>query len=203
MTSCNICKRVPMPYMTIEDTIGNTPLVQLVRLPGADARARNNIILGKMEGNNPAGSVKDRAAMSMLQARRGARPDQAGRHPDRGDQRQHRHRAGDGGRDPRLQDGAADARQPVDRAAPEHGRLRRPDHPDARKRAAWNMRATWPSRCSATARASSSTSSPTPTIRAPTTKAPARKSGATPKGASPISSAPWAPPAPSWACRNT
>lgn len=55
-----------MPYMTIEDTIGNTPLVRLARIPGADAEARNNIILGKMEGNNPAGSVKDRAAMSML-----------------------------------------------------------------------------------------------------------------------------------------
>ncbi|MGJ9419390.1 cysteine synthase CysM [Massilia sp. CMS3.1] len=55
-----------MAYNTIEDTIGNTPLVQLVRLPGADAAARNNIILGKLEGNNPAGSVKDRAAMSML-----------------------------------------------------------------------------------------------------------------------------------------
>ncbi|MES2019121.1 MAG: cysteine synthase CysM [Pseudomonadota bacterium] len=55
-----------MPYMTIEDTIGNTPLVRLQRLPGADAVARNNIILGKMEGDNPAGSVKDRAAMSML-----------------------------------------------------------------------------------------------------------------------------------------
>jgi cysteine synthase B len=55
-----------MPYKTIEDTIGNTPLVQLMRLPGAEAAARNNIILGKMEGDNPAGSVKDRAAMSML-----------------------------------------------------------------------------------------------------------------------------------------
>jgi cysteine synthase B len=55
-----------MPYKTIQDTIGNTPLVQLVRLPGADAAARNNVILGKMEGDNPAGSVKDRAAMSML-----------------------------------------------------------------------------------------------------------------------------------------
>ncbi|MCY0914810.1 cysteine synthase CysM [Massilia antarctica] len=55
-----------MPYMTIEDTIGNTPLVRLVRLPGPDVAARNNIILGKMEGDNPAGSVKDRAAMSML-----------------------------------------------------------------------------------------------------------------------------------------
>jgi len=55
-----------MAYKTLQDTIGNTPLVQLVRLPGADAAARNNIILGKLEGNNPAGSVKDRAAMSML-----------------------------------------------------------------------------------------------------------------------------------------
>ncbi|MDP3672069.1 MAG: cysteine synthase CysM [Telluria sp.] len=55
-----------MPYMTLEETIGNTPLVQLTRLPGPDAAARNNIILAKMEGDNPAGSVKDRAAMSML-----------------------------------------------------------------------------------------------------------------------------------------
>jgi S-sulfo-L-cysteine synthase (O-acetyl-L-serine-dependent) len=55
-----------MAYKTLEDTIGNTPLVQLTRLPGAEAAARNNIILGKLEGNNPAGSVKDRAAMSML-----------------------------------------------------------------------------------------------------------------------------------------
>ena len=55
-----------MAYLTLEDTIGNTPLVQLQRLPGDDAVRRNNIILGKMEGNNPAGSVKDRAALSMI-----------------------------------------------------------------------------------------------------------------------------------------
>lgn len=55
-----------MAYKTIEDTIGNTPLVRLMRIPGADAEARNNIILAKMEGDNPAGSVKDRAAISML-----------------------------------------------------------------------------------------------------------------------------------------
>ncbi|KQV45451.1 MULTISPECIES: cysteine synthase CysM [unclassified Duganella] len=55
-----------MGYKTIADTIGNTPLVQLVRIPGAEAAARGNIILGKLEGDNPAGSVKDRAAMSML-----------------------------------------------------------------------------------------------------------------------------------------
>ncbi len=53
-------------YTTIEDTIGNTPLVRLQRIPGADCDARGNVILGKLEGNNPAGSVKDRAARSMI-----------------------------------------------------------------------------------------------------------------------------------------
>jgi len=55
-----------MSYQSIEDTIGNTPLVQLKRIPGEDAAKRNNIILGKMEGNNPAGSVKDRPALAMI-----------------------------------------------------------------------------------------------------------------------------------------
>lgn len=55
-----------MPYLTIEDTVGNTPLVRLQRLPGPDIAERNNIILGKLEGNNPAGSVKDRPALSMI-----------------------------------------------------------------------------------------------------------------------------------------
>jgi len=55
-----------MPFSTIEDLVGNTPLVQLKRIPGEDAARRNNIILGKMEGNNPAGSVKDRPALSMI-----------------------------------------------------------------------------------------------------------------------------------------
>ncbi|MFC7286503.1 cysteine synthase CysM [Herminiimonas glaciei] len=55
-----------MQYLTIEDTIGNTPLVQLKRLGGEDAARRNNVILGKLEGNNPAGSVKDRPALSMI-----------------------------------------------------------------------------------------------------------------------------------------
>ncbi|MFZ6848170.1 cysteine synthase CysM [Undibacterium sp. RuRC25W] len=55
-----------MAYLTIEDTIGNTPLVQLKRIPGAENVLRNNIILGKLEGNNPAGSVKDRPALSMI-----------------------------------------------------------------------------------------------------------------------------------------
>ncbi|MBY0572014.1 MAG: cysteine synthase CysM [Burkholderiaceae bacterium] len=55
-----------MSYLTIEDTIGNTPLVRLQRIPGEENRRRNNIILGKLEGNNPAGSVKDRPALMMI-----------------------------------------------------------------------------------------------------------------------------------------
>ena len=55
-----------MSYLTIEDTVGNTPLVQLQRVPGEIAKQRNNIILAKLEGNNPAGSVKDRPALSMI-----------------------------------------------------------------------------------------------------------------------------------------
>lgn len=53
-------------YPTLEDVIGNTPLVRLVRLPGTDNDRRGNVILGKLEGNNPAGSVKDRPAISMI-----------------------------------------------------------------------------------------------------------------------------------------
>ena len=49
-------------YKTIEHFVGNTPLVRLKRLPGAT----NNVILAKLEGNNPAGSVKDRPALSMI-----------------------------------------------------------------------------------------------------------------------------------------
>jgi cysteine synthase B len=56
----------PPAYKTLEDTIGHTPLVRLQRLPGAENQARGNVILGKLEGNNPAGSVKDRPAISMI-----------------------------------------------------------------------------------------------------------------------------------------
>jgi cysteine synthase B len=51
---------------TLEDFIGDTPLVRLQRLPGADAKKNGNVILAKLEGNNPAGSVKDRPAISMI-----------------------------------------------------------------------------------------------------------------------------------------
>lgn len=53
-------------YLTIEDTIGNTPLVQLKHIGALENQARGNVILGKLEGNNPAGSVKDRAALAMI-----------------------------------------------------------------------------------------------------------------------------------------
>ena len=53
-------------YKTLEDAIGGTPLVALQRLPGAAGQARGNVVLGKLEGNNPAGSVKDRPAISMI-----------------------------------------------------------------------------------------------------------------------------------------
>jgi cysteine synthase B len=60
-------KEVATPaYMTLEDAIGGTPLVRLQRLPGAAGTLRGNVILGKLEGNNPAGSVKDRPAISMI-----------------------------------------------------------------------------------------------------------------------------------------
>ena len=52
--------------MTISQTVGNTPLVRLQRIPRSDIIARGNIVLGKLEGNNPAGSVKDRPALSMI-----------------------------------------------------------------------------------------------------------------------------------------
>jgi len=54
-------------YPTIEDAIGKTPIVALQRIGVADNAQRGNVILGKLEGNNPAGSVKDRPALSMIQ----------------------------------------------------------------------------------------------------------------------------------------
>ncbi|WP_310625820.1 cysteine synthase CysM [Limnohabitans sp.] len=56
-----------MIYPTIEDAIGKTPLVALQRIGAEDNAQRGNVILGKLEGNNPAGSVKDRPALSMIQ----------------------------------------------------------------------------------------------------------------------------------------
>jgi cysteine synthase B len=54
-------------YPTLEDAVGKTPLVALQRIGAPDNTNRNNVLLGKLEGNNPAGSVKDRPALSMIQ----------------------------------------------------------------------------------------------------------------------------------------
>ena len=61
----------PMKFPTIEDAIGNTPLVALQRLGATDATAHGNVILGKLEGNNPAGSVKD---LSLIHISEPTRP---------------------------------------------------------------------------------------------------------------------------------
>ena len=55
-----------MKYPSIEDSIGKTPLVRLQRIGAEECTQRGNVILGKLEGNNPAGSVKDRPALSMI-----------------------------------------------------------------------------------------------------------------------------------------
>lgn len=55
-----------MSYPTIEEAIGHTPLVRLQRLGAEESAARGTVVLAKLEGNNPAGSVKDRPAVSMI-----------------------------------------------------------------------------------------------------------------------------------------
>ena len=55
-------ERSTTSWPTLEDFVGNTPLVRLQRIPGETS----NVILAKLEGNNPAGSVKDRPALSMI-----------------------------------------------------------------------------------------------------------------------------------------
>ena len=55
-----------MNWKTLEDFVGNTPLVHLKRIPCDEIARHNNVILAKLEGNNPAGSVKDRPALSMI-----------------------------------------------------------------------------------------------------------------------------------------
>ena len=53
-------------YPSIESTVGQTPLVALQRIGAEANRARGNVLLAKLEGNNPAGSVKDRPALAMI-----------------------------------------------------------------------------------------------------------------------------------------
>ena len=55
-----------MDHKTLEASVGNTPLVRLKRIPGVATTANGTVMLAKLEGNNPAGSVKDRPALSMI-----------------------------------------------------------------------------------------------------------------------------------------
>jgi cysteine synthase B len=66
MEDLTMTDTAPPAYLTLEDAIGRTPLVRLQRLPGAVGAERGNVILAKLEGHNPAGSVKDRPAISMI-----------------------------------------------------------------------------------------------------------------------------------------
>jgi len=124
--SAKVPRTARIKYKTVEDVIGNTPLVRLVRLPGLDNEQRGNVILGKLEGNNPAGSVKDRPAISMIR-----------RAEERGEIRPgdtlieatsgiYRHRPGDGRGDPRLPHAADHARGPERRARADDARLSAP-----------------------------------------------------------------------------
>ncbi len=143
---------------------------------------RRNVILGKLEGNNPAGSVKDRPALSMIveaEKRGDIKP---------GDTLIE---ATSGNTGIALAMVAAMKgyrmilvmpEQPVARAPADDARVRRRARADAQGRRHGDARATSPSRCAPRARASSSTSSPIPTIRSRTTAAPVRRSGATPTG---------------------
>ncbi len=65
-TASNYGTVASMNYPTLEDAIGKTPLVRLQRIGAKENAERGNVILGKLEGNNPAGSVKDRPAMAMI-----------------------------------------------------------------------------------------------------------------------------------------
>ena len=59
-------RKKPVIYPTLEDTVGRTPLIALQRIAAQSNRERGNVVLAKLEGNNPAGSVKDRPALSMI-----------------------------------------------------------------------------------------------------------------------------------------
>jgi cysteine synthase B len=181
-------------FPTIEAFVGGTPLVRMQRLPGMNG----NVVLGKLEGNNPAGSVKDRPALSMIQ-----------RAEARGDIKPG---------DTLIEATSGNTGIALAMAAAIKGYrmvLIMPAHMSAERRAA--MRAfgaeivlvtkqegmegarDWRRLWSAEAKGGCWISSPTRTTLCLIMKARARKSGGRPGAGLPILSAPWAPPARSWA----
>jgi cysteine synthase B len=189
-----------MSFRTLQDYVGNTPLVRLTRIPGEDNARRNNVILAKLEGNNPAGSVKDRPALSMI-----AKAEARGRIKP-GDTLIE---ATSGNTGIALAMAAAMRGYRMILIMPENQSVERCQTMRAfgaeliltPKAGSMEAARDLADQMVATARASCSTSSPTRTTRWRITRAPDRKSGATRTVASRISSPAWAPPAPSWAAR--
>ncbi len=185
-------------YPTLESTIGNTPLVRLQRMPGATS----NVILGKLEGNNPAGSVKDRPALSMIveaEKRGDIKP---------GDTLIE---ATSGNTGIALAMVAAMKGYRMILIMPDNLSLERRQSMTAfgaelilvtKAQGMEGARDLARADARGRARARSSTSSPIPTIRWRTTGRRDRSSGTTRRDASRTSSRRWAPPAPSWACRK-
>ena len=131
-THCTSHEPTPAPrYPTIEDTIG----AHAAGAPGAPARRRERGARQRhprqARGQQPGRLGEGPPGDQHDPPRRGARHDQAGRHADRGDLRQHRHRAGDGGGDPRLPHAAGHAGGPERRARADDEGVRRRADPDA------------------------------------------------------------------------
>ena len=183
-------------YPTLESTIGNTPLVRLQRMPGDTT----NVVLAKLEGNNPAGSVKDRPAYSMI-----------GEAEKRGDIK-----PGDtlieatsGNTGIALAMVAAMKGYRMILIMPDNLSLERRQSMTAfgaelilvTKEQGMEGARDLAEKMRARARASSSTSSPIPTIRSRTTARRGLSSGAIRKARSRTSCPRWARPARSWACR--
>jgi cysteine synthase B len=166
---------------TLEDTSADTPLVRLKRLPGTAGEARGNRILAKLEGNNPAGSVKDRPALSMIS-----------RAEKRGDIRRG---------DTLIEATSGNTGIALAMVAAARGYrmiLVMPENQSVERRqtmrafgaelvltpgmAAWSWRATWPRACAMKVAASSSISLPIRTIRWRTMRAPVPSCGGRPAG---------------------
>ena len=116
-------------YDSVVDTIGNTPCIRVNRIAPKHVR-----LYVKAEFFNPAASVKDRLAISIIEERRAPRRAQAGADGGRSDQRQHRHRPGDGVRREGLSAGGHDGRLVLDRAPPHDALPRRQGRPHAARR---------------------------------------------------------------------
>ena len=119
-----------MKYDSILETVGNTPVVRINKLAPEDVN-----LYVKIEAFNPLGSVKDRLALGVIEDAEKSRRAQAGPDGDRGDQRQHRHRACHGLRRQGLSAGGDDGRDLQRRAAQADALPRRQGGADARGRA--------------------------------------------------------------------